>query len=233
VAVAFMDAFEGKAGVQIALVDPASMRVTGPDRVAQGDVDGWPWIAGDGQTVGMAWSDAPSGSYDIKFGLVDTQTLSVGQPATLFASAPNSGLLPRLIQTSFGFLSAWEDEGVNGSDNQIRMSLVNPSGHSFAAGWVEEPNSGDANWPNMAFTGSATGIVYYQFRSGRPQIYMSFIDNTGARVAGRTDLQVSNGTTGWSKYPDVVWTGTEFGVVYVDTRSGPPALWFQRVSCKD
>jgi hypothetical protein len=61
---------------------------------------------------------------------------------------------------------------------------------------------------------------------------MSFVDATGARVAGLHDLQVTSGTNGWSKYPDVVWTGTEFGVMFVDTRTGSPALWLQRVACQ-
>ncbi|MGH7270696.1 MAG: hypothetical protein ACREJ3_09715, partial [Polyangiaceae bacterium] len=112
------------------------------------------------------------------------------------------------------------------------MSLVDAAGHRMGGGMVEEPNSGDANWPNMAQAGPAVGVVYYQFRAGRPQIFMSFIDDTGRRVRGLPDLQVSSGTAGWSKYPDVLFTGSEFGVVYVDTRDGGPALWFQRVSCQ-
>ena len=60
---------------------------------------------------------------------------------------------------------------------------------------------------------------------------MSFVDAKGSRVGGLHDLQVSNGQRGTSKFPDVVWTGQEFGVLYVDTRDGAPALWFQRVAC--
>jgi hypothetical protein len=60
---------------------------------------------------------------------------------------------------------------------------------------------------------------------------MSFVGATGARVGGLHDLQVSDVASGWSKYPDVVWTGKAFGLMYVDTRDGAPDLWLQSVTC--
>ena len=60
---------------------------------------------------------------------------------------------------------------------------------------------------------------------------MSFVDATGMRVGGLHDVQVSDAASGWSRYPDVVWTGTQFGVMYVDTRDGAPDLWLQSVAC--
>jgi hypothetical protein len=229
VAVAWMDSFEGQGGVEVALIEPNSLTVTAPLRLAPDDADGWPWVAGDDQALGMAWSDAPSGSYDVRFALLDATNLSASPPISLRGSAPSSGLLPRLIRTSFGFLSAWED--MRSGDNEIQMALVDPQGQKIGGGLVEEPDSGDANWPNMAWTGASAGIVYYQFRTGRPQIFMSFVDASGARVGGLHDVQVSDGASGWSKYPDVVWTGSQFGVMYVDTRDGAPDLWLQSVSC--
>ncbi len=229
VAVSWMDSFEGKGGVQVALVDPKSLALKGPQRVAADDVDGWPWVAGDDDVLAMAWSDQPSNAYDVRFARVDPQTLSVSAPVSLRGAAAGNGVLPRLIRTSFGFMSAWED--MRTSDNEIYMSLVDPQGQRIGGGLVEEANTGDANWPNIAWTGSAAGVVYYQFRTGRPQIFMSFVDKTGKRVAGLHDVRVSDAATGWSKYPDVLWTGSQFGVMYVDTRDGAPALWLQSVTC--
>jgi hypothetical protein len=229
VAVTWMDTSEGKGGVQVALIDPTSLMLSSPVRVAESDNNGWPWVAGDDQTLGMAWSDAPSGSYDVRFSLVDSTSLSTSPPVSLRGNAPHDGLLPRLARTTSGFIAAWED--TRAGDNEIQMALVDEQGRKTGGGLVEEPNSGDANWPNIAWTGSAAGIVYYQFRNARPQIFMSFVDATGARVGGLHDVQVSDAATGWSRYPDVVWTGKAFGVMYVDTRDGSPDLWLQSVAC--
>jgi hypothetical protein len=224
-----MDAFEGKFGVELATLDSAG-KMAGPQRVAPADVDGWPWLAGDDQVLGIAWSDKASTAYDVHFSPVDARTLAASTPdKSLRGTTKGDALLPRMVRTGFGFLAAWEDTRNGG--NEIYMALVDPAGNVLGGGVVEEPDSGDANWPNMAWTGTEAGVVYYQWRGGQPQIFMSFVDATGARVAGRPDLQVSNGNAGWSRYPDVVWTGSEFGVMYVDDRTGTPSLWLQRVAC--
>jgi hypothetical protein len=230
VAVAWMDVSDGKGGAQLALVDPSSLQVTGPERVAASDVDGWPWVAGDDSTLGIAWSDDAGGGYDVQFATVDPQSLGLADQCSLRGSAKNAGVLPRMIRTSPGFFAAWENQG--GGDNAIYSAIVDHSGTRLGGGLVEEPNTGDANWPNAAWSGNAAAIVYYQWRSSRPQIYLTLLDGTGARVFDAHDLQVSNGATGWSRYPDIAWTGNDFGVLYVDTRDGSPGLWMQRVSCK-
>jgi hypothetical protein len=235
IAVTWMDQFaDGTQGVQVASLDPSTMEVSGPLRVASTDTAGWPWIAGDDAALALVWRDQGtesngSPSYDIPFASIDPKTLQASGRTSLRGSGPTQATLARMVRTDAGFLAAWEDD--RGTDNAIFMSLVDLTGAHIGGGLVEEPNSGDANWPNMAWTGQAGAIVYYQWRDERPQIFMSFVDPKGNRIGGLHDLQVSNGSGGTSKYPDVVWTGSEFGVMYVDTRDGGPSLWFQRVSC--
>jgi hypothetical protein len=179
--------------------------------------------------LGVVWSDKASGPYDVHFAALDPGSLATTTPASIRGQAVHDALLPRMVRTSFGFLAAWED--LRGTDNQIYIALIDPSGKLLGGGLVEEKNSGDANWPNLAWTGGEAAVVYYQWRDNRAQIFMSFVDQTGARVRGLPDLQVSNGASGWSKYPDLAWNGGQFGVMYVDDRDGPAALWFQRVTC--
>lgn len=231
-AVAWMDSILGKGGVQVALVDPSSLAVTTPaQRVAQDDQDGWPWIAGDDGALGIVWSDKSALHYDVRFAPLDESTLAAPSGESLRGGAPHDGVLPRMIRTNLGYLAAWED--MRDDDNEIQMALVDVRGNRLGGGLVEEPGSGDANWPNMAWAGTTGGIVYYQWRDTRPQIFISFVDVTAERVRGLGDLQVSGGRSGWAKYPDVAWTGREFGVVWVDNRDGEPALWFARVACKE
>jgi len=236
VGLAWMDQFaDGSQGVDFALIDPGTLVVDGPMRVAPGDVEGYPWVASNAQALGIVWTDQETGSngqatYDLPFATIDTQSLEMSTPVSLRGRATVGISQPRVLGTDFGFIAAWED--LHGGDNQIFMTLVDHQGGRIGGGLVEEPNSGDANWPNIAWSGTSAGIVYYQWRQSRPQIFISFVDSKGSRVGGLHDLQVSNGMTGWSRYPQVAWTGSEFAVMYVDTRDGPPALWMQRVQCK-
>jgi len=229
IAVTWMDSFQGKGGVQVAMLDPSG-KMVGPQRISPSDMDGWPWVAGDDKTLGLVWSDDATGSYDVHFSPLDPSSLATSTGVSLRGKSTGNALLPRMTKTTFGFLAAWEDMR-DASNNQIYMALVDETGARRGGGLVEEPGTGDANWPNIAWTGREAGIVYYQWRDSRPQIFMTFLDATGARVGGKPDLQVSNGAAGSSRYPDVAWTGKEFGVIYVDDRTGTAALWMQRVAC--
>jgi hypothetical protein len=237
-AVAWMDSWNGAYGVEVASIDLTSQAVQGPQRIAPTDQDAWPWLAGDDQTLRMLWSDVPSSSdasasvYGVNFGSIDPTSLAVQSPTSLPTVGPFNSQLGRMIRTGFGFMTAWEDEASDNGDNQIEMALLDGNGARLAGGIVEQPHTGDANWPNLAWDGTRTAVVYYQWRGSTPQIFMTLVDATGGRAAGPDDLLVSSGETGGSKYPDVVWTGSEFGVMYIDTRDGPPELWLQRVACR-
>lgn len=231
VAVAWMDEGASTGGAQVALVDPQSLTVMTQQPIDPSSTDGWPWLAADGHTLGLAWCDGNSASYDVRFEMLDPSKLTPSHTESLRGSVRNGGVLPRMVSTGQGFLAAWEDTRDTGS-NQIFAAGVRDDGTHLGGGLVEQPNTGDANWPNIAWAGNAAAVVYYQWRDSRPQIFLTLLDDTGARIGGSGDLRVSNGDAGWSKYPDIVWTGSDLGVMYVDTRDGSPALWFQRVSCK-
>lgn len=237
-AVVWMDQFGGMPGVDFALLnpDPSSFAVTGPQRIPANDQASWPWVAGDSQSLAMLWSDlstdndASSPAYEIEFASVDPQTLAPSAASNLPADGPFNQQLGRMVRTSSGYVAAWEDEQSDGGDNQIQMAFLDSNGGVEKNGLVEQPHTGDANWPNIAWSGTYAGIVYYQWRTGLPQIYMTFFDSKGERAAA-TDMQISDGTTGGARFPDVVWTGSEFGVMYIDSRDGQPELWMHRVRC--
>jgi hypothetical protein len=111
------------------------------------------------------------------------------------------------------------------------MALTDPNGKDTGGGLVEQPDTGDANWPHMAWSGEYGAVVYYQWRDSTPQIFMTFVDGSGKRVFG-PDLQVSATPNGkWARFPDVDWDGKEFGVAWIDSRDGTTQLYFQRVAC--
>jgi len=230
VAVAWMDADGDAGGAEVALVDLQSLATMQQQRLDPSAADGWPWVAGDDQSLGVAWCDGDGTNYDVKYESLDPASLATSHVQSLRGKARNGGMLPRMISTGHGFLAAWEDMR-NPDYNQIFAAAVTDDGTLSADGLVEQPNTGDANWPGLAWAGNAAAVVYYQFRDSRPQIFLTLTNAEGVRIPGSSDLRVSNGGSGTSKYPWVVWTGSELGVMYVDTRDGAPALWFQRISC--
>jgi hypothetical protein len=233
-AIAWMDVTSGVQSVFTALLD-ANLQVVlsaGVRRIGSStDAAAFPSLVGDGTTTAILWSDQRTGVFDIRFEKLGAQLQPQGAE-TVLRDATNDAQLGRMIQTSFGYLAAWED-GRSGNTNEIYAAITNASGVRQLETLVEEPGTGDANWPNMAWNGTAAGIVYYQFRGGSPQIFISFVDASGQRVGNGSDLQVSDTPGGArARFPDIEWTGTEFGVAWIDTRETSPQVYFARVNCQ-
>jgi hypothetical protein len=228
IAIAYMDEWLGAPTIQVARFD-AELNVIGPKQIARNaSAASFPALAGDDHGLAIAWTDARDGASDVRFASVG-EDLTTGTETTLRPGALHDARLARIITTSDGYLSTWED--MRSDDNQIYMALIDHAGAVVSTGLVEEPGTGDANWPNMAFAGSMSAIAYYQWRAERPQVFVTFIDAAGKRIAGMPhDLQVSS-TSGTARFPDVAWTGRDFGVAWIDTRDGGPALYFARVAC--
>ena len=230
VAVAWMDSFEGRGGVQVALIDPSSLAVTAPLRVAQGDNDGWPWIAGDDQSLGMAWSDEPGDAYDVRFARIETAAVyRPRHPSRSVAQRPAAAF----CHASSGRASASSRPGKTCGRATTRSRWPSSTRRATKSAAVSSRSRTAATrtGPIWLGPGRPRASCTTSFERADRGIFMSFVDATGMRVGGLHDVQVSDAASGWSRYPDVVWTGTQFGVMYVDTRDGAPDLWLQSVGC--
>jgi hypothetical protein len=213
----------------IARFDPSGAFMPGTKK-SLGVGTGFPHVATNAMGLGLVFSQSdPAEIASIEFGMLDA-SLEVTGRQTLRAPAGDARLA-RLDQRGMGFIAAWEDFRL--ADEQVFMALVDPStGGKTAETLVENPGTGSANWPNIASTsdGSNSAIVYYQFRQRRPQIFLAYIDAAGNKVGG--DLQVSNApVTASAKYPEIQWSGSNFGVTWLDTRDGAAQAYFASVVC--
>ena len=221
----------------IAKVDPATGALVANSTKPLGAPNaGFPYLAGDPATgLAVVYSQATGpDTATIEYGQVDA-ALNVTTSQSM-RSATGDARLARVIRRGTGFLAAWED--FRGLDDdgypyeQLFMAMVDPTGVKSPDALVENPGTGSANWPNMASRpdGSASAIVYYQFRQSRPQIFLAFVDASGVKAGG--DLQVSSTPAAANaKYPDVQWNGSSFGVSWIDTRDGAAQVYFATVAC--
>ncbi|MCU0681336.1 MAG: hypothetical protein MUF34_03595 [Polyangiaceae bacterium] len=223
------DYFSGASTAYVAKLD-ATGAVVGT-KVALGTASSaFPHVKGDATGVAVIYSQGSGAdSASIVFGMLDPK-LAVTSPQSLRVP-PGDARLARLSRSGSSFLAAWED--FRSTNEQVYMALVDPVANAKTPETlVENPGTGSANWPNIASKedGSASAIVYYQFRQSRPQIFLAYIDSTGTKIGG--DLQVS-GTpiTANAKYPDVQWTGSNFGTAWIDSRLGPAQVYFANVVC--
>jgi hypothetical protein len=179
-------------------------------------------LAGAGDKLGALWS---AGS-QIGFARLTTplRAEQVAHPA-LFRSATGRANLPRLTAADGGaFFATWEDTRAGNGNESVRLTRISKEGTPGAELEIS-PAGGSANYPDVAWLGSAAAVVYYQFRDGPPAIYLSLVSPDLRRIGD--ELKVSG--HGAARFPRAAWGDGTLGVAYAQ-RSGPVHLAL--VSCK-
>jgi hypothetical protein len=131
---------------------------------------------------------------------------------------------PSLAWTGSEFGLAWKD-GVDGNDEIYFVRLR--AGGSLSGPLVRVTSDGaTSRSPTLVWTGSEYGLSWSDHRDGNGEIYLTRLSTTGA-VSGT--LQRITSEPGDSDEPDLVWTGSEYGLAWQDERSGYFEIHFARL----
>lgn len=190
----------------------------------------FPWVtsvAGAANNEGgtpAIWSDRRGAGLNIRFAEVDAAAGAL-RGERVVREASGDALLGRMIAGPLGYLKAWED--VRTEPETVHFHFSGPDGTLKAEGAL---SGRDGHWPNMAWGEGAAAVVYHQFVTGGARVFVTFLDAQGSRIGQA--IQVSEPPDrAWSRFPAVAFTGSEYGVAWVDSRDGTPAVFLARVSC--
>jgi hypothetical protein len=86
---------------------------------------------------------------------------------------------------------------------------------------------GASDYPSLAWTGAEHGVAWCDTRDGNSEIYFTRISAAGIKQS--QDIRITNAPE-TSSYPSLDWTGTGYGVVWVDSRDGNEEIYFARLS---
>jgi hypothetical protein len=81
--------------------------------------------------------------------------------------------------------------------------------------------------PSLFWSGSEYGVSWQDNRDGNWEIYFARISGAGTKIGA--DLRITNDAND-SLYPSLVWSGSEYGVSWDDTRNGNHDIYFARIS---
>ena len=81
--------------------------------------------------------------------------------------------------------------------------------------------------PSLAWSGSEYGVAWQDTRDGTSQIYFARVQPDGLKLG--TDVRISNGTDAAGR-PSLVWSGSEYGLAWDDTRHGDREIYLVRIS---
>jgi hypothetical protein len=130
--------------------------------------------------------------------------------------------------TQFGL--AWGDtrDGA-GMKGEIYFAALDARGARTGGDVRITTTTGVSTHPALAWNGSRYGLVYSDDTPGNLELYFQLLEANGALVGGPTRLTTAAGSSDWA---DVVWTGTEFAVVFTDERVSVANadIYFVRVS---
>jgi len=190
-----------------------------------------PVVAHDGANFLVVWTDNRSGSsYDIYGARVSSDGTVLDTSGIPISTATNNQYTP-VVTFNQNFLVAWQDNR-SGSSYDIYGARVSSDGTLLdTSGILISSTANPKEHPSVAHNGTNFLVVWSEYRSS------THYDIYGARVSSAGTLLDTSGisisaATSSQYYPVVAHDGTNFMVVWQDSRSGTgfPDIYGARVN---
>jgi len=191
----------------------------------------YPALAFDGTNFLVVWQESRSGEsgYDIYGARVTPAGVVLDTSSIAISTTANDQWYPALAFDGTNFLVVWQ-ESDSGSSDDIYGARVTPAGVVLdTSGIAISTAANSQSDPALAFDGTSFLVVWTDGRSG------SYCDIYGARVTPAGVVLEPSGVAistaaDYQWYPALAFDGTNFLVVWQDSRSGWDVLYGARVT---
>ena len=202
-----------------------------PPSQPPGAQNAFPALSMNGQSLAVSWVNASQTVYTANL----SDALALSPPLQLYTSMFIAQQLG-VVSTGDQLFTAWEDLSgdIDKGRERIHGVFSTSAGALGAGGYVHDIDTGSANWPRMAWSGTSVATVYYQYRTFGSQIYLTRENTKGERIDGM-DIQLTD-VAGEAKYPQIVFRGNDlsgdhFGLGFVSDHTGKQRAYFAPVVC--
>jgi hypothetical protein len=173
-------------------------------------------LAWTGALVGFAWNEYSQSSSQWSNYIHFKEIYPTGEDATseIILNENDSGFYPQLIWTDSEFGIVWKCQGICFARVNAEGNLV---GEITELGPLE---SGIYPISPLTWTGSEYGLSWADLvePEGGSQTFFARVSASGDKETD--DIVISHPTNIFSQSPAMVWTGSEFGLVYVSSVNG-------------
>lgn len=206
------------------VLDAAGIAVSTP---ASGQFS--PAVASDGSNFLVAWYDYRSVNGDIYAARVSGAGVVLDATGIAVSTAAGDQLYAAVAWNGSNFLVAWTDNR-SGASSDIYASRVSSAGVVLdASGIAVSTAAGGQHRVKVASDGSNFLAAWADFRAGASDIYASRVSGAGT-VLDASGIAVSTVANSQAA-PAVAWNGSNFLVVWQDSRSGTTSdIYASRVS---
>ena len=176
-----------------------------------------------GGTVGIAWQDLRDGNDEIYFARLTAEGVPVVPPLRVSAGEFASEW-PDIVWTGTEFGIVWEDR--RDQNAEIYFARIDATG-----GVLQESrltfDPAVSGRPQLAWNGDGFGVAWSDERHGDGEIYFLPLSADGTPTGVEKRVTTAAGD---SREPRILWTGTEYLLIWVDDRLGAAELFFQRLN---
>lgn len=183
-----------------------------------------PSLVWTGTEFGIAFDDYRNSNYEIYFTRLDSSGNKIGTE-TRITSNSQVQRYPSLAWTGSEYGVVWQD--YRDGNYEIYFSRINADGTKNGSDVRISHSLGISYYPAIVWDGDGYGVVWQDERDGNREVYFSQLDSSGIEIVNDTRI-TSNSSS--SEYPDICWTGNEYGIVWYDLRDTNNEIYFTRVS---
>ncbi|SEM33953.1 hypothetical protein SAMN05444354_11549 [Stigmatella aurantiaca] len=203
-----------------ALLDPLVNPEFGMDEPVYGPADrsqSSSAVAYDGTNFLVVWQDSRRGNTDIYGTRVNGTGTVIDIAGIPISTAINTQSYPAVAYNGTHFLVVWQDSR-NGSYD-IYGARVSSAGTVLDTSGIPISTATYSQYyPSVTHDGTNFLVVWDDIRGSNYDIYAARVNNAGS-VLDLSGIPVST-ATGSQRYPAAAYNGTNFLVVWQDTRSG-------------
>jgi hypothetical protein len=220
------DPRDGDSEVWFARVSASGSKLGGDVRITTNTDDSEETsIAWSGSEFGLVWCDDRDGNLELFFTRVSSGGSELITDVQLTSTpSPGATYEPSIAWTGSQYGVSWSDR--RDGNHEIYFVRVTPGGSKVGTELRVTNDTFNSLDPSLAWTGSGFGVVWNDRRDGNQEIYLALISAGGSKTS--SDIRITNDGA-MSFWPDAVWTGSEFGVAWMDTRDGDEEVFLALV----
>jgi hypothetical protein len=183
-----------------------------------------PSVVWSGRELLIAWRDeSAGGGSQLFFAQVDAAGNEIGQETQITTQAMLM-LSQSIAWTGAETLALWDDNRNGNFD--IYGARIDSSGNKIGDDIRITTDGAGGIEPSLAWNGSEAGMTWQSERGDEESIYMTRLTAQGEPIG--SEMRISN-ALGTSKCADIVWTGSQYGIAWLNDQLGIETIYFARV----
>jgi hypothetical protein len=183
-----------------------------------------PSLVWTGTEYGVSWHDFRHGAGEIYFDRIsETGTLLASN--IRLTNEISESLRASVVWNGSGYGVSWSD--YRNANYEIYFNRISSTGTPLDLDRRITNSSGVSDRSSLVWSGSEYGLCWEDDTTGNIKIYFTTLSDRGVLLS--SEVAVASGTA-QSRFPSLVWNGTEYAIAWQDNRSGDNEIYFGRIS---